>query len=80
MGKYSGGRSVQRGPQVRGYRALQGGYSYSKNDVANTGGNARSRYGAVNSYRDPFAERQTVAGPFDHGWFFDPATAPRGGD
>jgi hypothetical protein len=48
--------------------------------VASTGGNARSRYGSVNSYRDPFAERQTVAGPFDYGWFFDSATAPRGGD
>lgn len=79
-GKYSGGRSVQRGPQVRGYQAKRGGYSYSKNDVANTGADSRTRFGSVNSYRDPFVDRQTIAGPFDHGWFFDSAVAPRGGD
>lgn len=66
--------------QVRGYRARRGSYSYSANDVANTDRNSRSRYGSVNSYRDPFSDRQTVAGPFDHGWFFDSAVAPRGGD
>ena len=79
-GKYSGGRSVRRGPQVKGYRARRGGYSSSANDVANTEGSSRSRYGSVNSYRDPYSDRQTLAGPFDHGWFFDSAIAPRGGD
>ena len=65
---------------VRGYRGRRGSYSYSANDVANTSGDNRTRYGSVNSYRDPFSDRQTTAGPFDHGWFFDSAVAPRGGD
>ena len=79
-GQYSGGRSVQRGPQVRGYTARRGGYSYSKNDVANTGSDSRTRFGSNNAFRDQFLDRQTIAGPFDHGWFFDSAIAPRGGD
>ena len=73
-------RYSKRRKQVRGYRSRRGGYSYSANDVANTYGNSRTRYGSVNSYRDPFSDRQTIAGPFDHGWFFDSAVAPRGGD
>ena len=72
--------SKRRRGQVRGYVARRGGYSYSANDVTNTEGSSRSRYGSVNSYRDPFVDRQTIAGPFDHGWFFDSAIAPRGGD
>ena len=35
--------------------------------------------GSMNSYRDPSLDRQTVNGPFDHGFFFDSAIAPRGG-
>ncbi|SRR6056297_790760 len=69
----------RRRSQVRGF-FLRGGYSYRANDVANTYGDSRTRFGSVNSYRDPFVDRQTVAGPFDHGWFFDSAVAPRGGD
>ena len=65
---------------VRGYRKRRGSYSYSANDVANTSDDSRTRYGGVNAYRDPFSDRQTTAGPFDHGWFFDSAVAPRGGD
>ncbi|MFY0610122.1 MAG: hypothetical protein JXQ99_01250 [Hyphomicrobiaceae bacterium] len=72
--------SKSGGSQVRGYRTRRGSYSYSANDVANTAGDSRTRYGSVNSYRDPFSDRQTVSGPFDHGWFFDSAIAPRGGD
>lgn len=70
----------RKGPQVRGYVARRGGYSYSVQDTINTYGNARSRYGSINSYRDPFSDRQTNAGPFDHGFFFDSGAAPRGGD
>ena len=73
-------RSSKSKSQVRGYTARRGGYSYKANDVANTYSDSRTRYGSVNSYRDPFTDRQTTAGPFDHGWFFDSATAPRGGD
>ena len=72
--------SKSKGAQVRGFRQRRGGYSYSANDVANTYGDSRSRYGSVNAYRDPFSDRQTTAGPFDHGWFFDSGVAPRGGD
>jgi hypothetical protein len=57
-----------------------GFYSYSYRDVINTYGMSRARYGMVNSYRDPFVDRQTVNGPFDHGFFFDSGMAPRGGD
>lgn len=72
--------SKSKSSRVRGYRKRRGGYSYSANDVANTYRDSRTRYGSVNSYRDPFSDRQTTSGPFDHGWFFDSAIAPRGGD
>jgi hypothetical protein len=66
---------------VRAYRARRVGfYSYSYRDVINTYGMSRARYGSINSYRDPFVDRQTVNGPFDHGFFFDSGMAPRGGD
>ena len=77
-GKYS--KKKSRKSQVRGYRARRGGYSYSASDVINTYGNSRTRYGSNNSYRDPSLDRQTNAGPFDHGFFFDSAIAPHGGD
>ena len=68
--------------RVYGYlgRRRVGGYSYSKEDVIDTYGLTRGLYGGVNSYRDPFVDRQTTAGPFDHGFFFDSGTGPRGGD
>jgi hypothetical protein len=68
------------GPRVRGYLARRGGYSYEPADVVNTYGQSRSLYGSVNSFRDPMVDRQTTAGPFDHGFFFDSGVAPRGGD
>jgi hypothetical protein len=68
--------------RVYGYvgRRRIGGYSYTAEDVANTYGLSRGLYGSMNSYRDPFLDRQTTAGPFDHGFFFDSGVAPRGGD
>jgi hypothetical protein len=76
------GRYIKRRPVAsRRYRARRiGFYSYSYRDVVNTYGMSRVRYGSMNSYRDPFLDRQTVNGPFDHGFFFDSAIAPRGGD
>jgi hypothetical protein len=68
------------GPQVRGYIARRGGYSYSAEDAINTYGDSRSLYGGASSYRDPMLDRQTRFGPFDHGFFFDSGIAPRGGD
>lgn len=79
-GRYNAPRSKRRGAQVRGFTRRGGHYSYTANDVINTYGDSRTTYGGVNSYRDPFSDRQTVAGPFDHGWFFDSGVAPRGGD
>jgi hypothetical protein len=63
----------------RAYRRI-GFYSYTYRDVINTYGMSRAKYGSINSYRDPFVDRQTVNGPFDHGFFFDSGMAPRGGD
>jgi hypothetical protein len=76
-GRYTTSRPIAARP----YRARRiGFYSYSYRDVVNTYGMSRVRYGSLNSYRDPFLDRQTVNGPFDHGFFFDSAIAPRGGD
>lgn len=57
-----------------------GFYSYSYRDVINTYGMSRSLYGSINTYRDPYVDRQTPSGPFDHGFFFDSGILPRGGD
>jgi len=67
--------------RVYGYRARRrGGYSYGAEDVINTYGLTRGLFGSINSYRDPFVDRQTTAGPFDHGFFFDSGIGPHGGD
>lgn len=70
----------RRGPQVRGYVARKGGYSYIYPDAINTYGDSRTKYGGASVHRDPMLDRQTNAGPFDHGYFFDSGVAPRGGD
>ncbi|HRY07636.1 MAG TPA: hypothetical protein P5114_10990 [Hyphomicrobiaceae bacterium] len=85
-GRYSRHTGVERGahakshyyrrkPQVRGYVKRRGGYSYTKEDTINTYGDARGRFGAANSLRDPSMDTQTRSGPFDHGFFFN---TPRG--
>lgn len=70
----------RQGPQVRGYVARRGGYSYKKGDTINTYGDSRSKYGSTNTYRDHDVDNQTIAGPFDHGFFFDSGTGMHGGD
>lgn len=70
----------RKGPQVRGYVVRRGGYSYTYADSINTYGDSRSLYGSTWSFRDPSLDRQTTAGPFDHGFFFDSGVGPRGGD
>lgn len=68
-------------PKVYGYVVRRGGgYSYSVEDVINTYSNSRTFYGSTNTFRNWMVDRQTQAGPFDHGFFFDSAIAPRGGD
>lgn len=58
----------------------RGGYSYSPEDTINTYGDARTKYGSTSTFRDPKIDRQTNAGPFDHGFFFDSAMGRNGGD
>ena len=70
----------KRKPQVRGYVARRGGYSYSYSDSIDTYGSARTVTGGSRYYRDAQLDRQTTHGPFDHGFFFDSGVAPRGGD
>ena len=66
-------------PQVRGYVARRGGYSYSYADSIDTYGSARTTTGGSRYYRDAQLDRQT-SGPFDHGFFFDSGIAPHGGN
>lgn len=68
------------GPQVKGYAERRGGYSYSYAESVNTYGDSRSLYGGASAYRDPMLDRQTNAGPFDHGFFFDSGVGSNGGD
>lgn len=70
----------KKGAKVKGYSERRGGYSYSYSDSINTYGDGRSNYGGASAYRDPMLDRQTNAGPFDHGFFFDSGIGPRGGD
>lgn len=77
-GSHPASAYYRRAPQVRGFVQRRGGYSFTASDIANTYGSSRTLYGANN--RDPFADRQTRNGPFDHGFFFDSGIAPRGGD
>lgn len=72
--------SRSNGTKVKGYTERRGGYSYNQADSINTYGDSRSKYGAASSLRDPALDRQSVSGPFDHGFFFDSATGARGGD
>ena len=73
-------RHYRSGARVKGYRSRRGGYSYSYQDSINTYGDARSNYGSASSLRDPMLDRQSRAGPFDHGFFFDSGTGLHGGD
>ena len=75
-----GERSYRKGPQVKGFVARRGGYSYNYADSINTYGNSRTLYGGASVYRDPMLDRQTNAGPFDHGFFFDSGRGGHGGD
>ncbi len=73
-------RAYRRAPQVRSYVTRRGGYSFGVADTINTYGDGRSIYGGASSYRSYQFDRQTNAGPFDHGFFFDSGISPRGGD
>lgn len=70
----------RRRPQVRGFIARRGGYSFDASDTVNTTVGTRSLYGSANVFRDRQLDTQTVGGPFDHGFFFNSPVGPRGGD
>lgn len=74
----------RQGTRVRGFLARRGGYfggySYTVSDIFNTYGDSRTKFGSTSSYRDPMVDRQTMSGPFDHGFFFESGIAPRGGN
>lgn len=58
----------------------KGGYSYSYADTVNTYGDSRTKFGGASVYRDRSLDRQTTAGPFDQGYFFDSGVGLHGGD
>jgi hypothetical protein len=58
----------------------RGGYSYNYSDSINTYGGSRTVSGGGSEFRDPTLERQTEAGPFDNGFFFDSAIGQHGGN
>lgn len=72
--------SKRKAPQVRGYTERRGGYSYNWGQTINTYGDSRTRYGGANYFRDPNIDRQSAAGPFDHGFFFDSGIGRIGGN
>jgi len=69
-------------PKAKHHADHKGGYSYTAAQTTNTSGDARGRYGAADSLRDPNIDRQTNFGPFDHGFFFESGGGPgqHGGD
>jgi hypothetical protein len=71
---------AKRATRVKGFQQRGGYYSYTDADVINVYGGSRALYGSMNTYRDPFLDRQTTSGPFDHDFFFDSGMGPRGGD
>lgn len=58
----------------------RGGYSYNYSDSINTYGGSRTVSGGGSEFRDPTLDRQTEAGPFDNGFFFDSAIGQHGGN
>jgi hypothetical protein len=58
----------------------RGGYSYKYSDSINTYGDSRTVSGGGSEFRDPTLDRQSEAGPFDHGFFFDSAIGQHGGN
>lgn len=74
-------KGYQNSGQGDGYTIRRrGGYSYSYGDSINTYGDSRTKYGGASTYRDPRLDRQSPAGPFDHGFFFDSGIGLNGGE
>lgn len=78
-GAHQASQYYRGGPKVKGYVKRRGGYSYTYEDAINTYGDTNSVYGGTEGFSDPYVDRQTKAGPFDHGYFFNNPTGPQGG-
>jgi hypothetical protein len=70
----------KRAVRVRGYYYRGGYYSYTDADVADSRAWARSLFISRSAFRTPLSERQSPAGPFDSGFFFDSGIGPRFND
>jgi hypothetical protein len=70
----------KRAVRVKGYYYRGGYYSYTDADAIDTRAWARSLFISRNPLRSPLTERQTEAGPFDSGYFFDSGIGPRFND
>jgi hypothetical protein len=69
-----------RGTRVRAFVQRGGYYSYTDDDSVNTYTGPRGVLDGDKTFRDPLYRRQTPAGPFDDGFFFDSGLGPRFND
>ena len=79
-GSSRGSGKWKRAVRVRGYYYRGGYYSYTDEDVIDTRAWASSLFIPKSPYRTPLTGQQSVAGPFDHGFFFDSGLGPRFND
>jgi hypothetical protein len=70
----------KRAVRVKGYYYRGGYYSYTDSDAIDTRAWARSLFISKSPQRNPLTERQSDAGPFDSGYFFDSGMGPRFND
>ncbi len=70
----------KRAVRVRGYIYRGGYYSYTDEDAIDTRAWASSLFTSHSPLRNPLTERQSAAGPFDHGFFFESGVGPRFND
>jgi hypothetical protein len=70
----------KRSTRVKGYYYRGGYYSYTDADATDARAWSRSLFIGKNPLRTPLSEQQTVAGPFDSGYFFDSGIGPRFND
>jgi hypothetical protein len=67
---------AHRGARVKGFVQRGGYYSYVDEDAINSYAWSRSLFTSTSTFRNPWTERQSAAGPFDSGFFFDSGLIP----
>jgi hypothetical protein len=67
----------KRAVRVKGFYYRGGYYSYTDPDAIDTRAWARSLFISKSPFRSPLTERQTDAGPFDSGYFFESGLGPQ---